>query len=526
MTVRFIKYIVKATSRRNSFYVTLGVSRLLHKYSTNETMDLFSLVVQDPERVRDDFYYRSRKKRLMEECLERFGNLLRVIRGYRGEQRFEEVKNPGSLIELVIACLKQFTPWNTRCVVQEPPDPYATTIPGLCFEGDDPDEEHVIEINRIHSIIHPDCFHRLTDSLSLGTPNESLSIPQFSFMSTPSDDDGCSSSVDRTKPPDLDTKDFQEVRSYLAERSTQRRQAQWGALAVKIDGRERARLDPALTGEVRLDAGNDTEMIEVYAENGVLLAAYLIQDPDPWDADGPQRSSIVLETGREIRFEIHRRKHSDDLEGTLEVVVGCRELNPLRAFALKGSRLKHHVFPNRGLGKGGSRAWFPLWVPVLVILIGAFLFFREMPPERAGSVVTETMPSPADGSAKEGSRLRGAHFLSTPLSLAEIENLYVDPMGDNDFALRLRRSLIERFASGDRFAIAADRERADAVFKKISEPETGPPREMLTISLVNADGATLWKATIDEEATQSLDPEAIAAEIVGGLLKEAGKDKR
>jgi len=89
MLIHFIKHLVRITVRRNSFYVTLGLSRLLHNYSTAETMEMYNILVQDPGRVRDDYYYRSRKGRLMKELKERFGDLLRVARGARGEERFQ-----------------------------------------------------------------------------------------------------------------------------------------------------------------------------------------------------------------------------------------------------------------------------------------------------------------------------------------------------------------------------------------------------------------------------------------------------
>src|SRR5215470_705128 len=67
LVIHFIKHLVRKTTKRNSFYVTLGLGRLLHSYTTAETMDIYNAVIQDPERVKDDFYFRSRKGALMEE---------------------------------------------------------------------------------------------------------------------------------------------------------------------------------------------------------------------------------------------------------------------------------------------------------------------------------------------------------------------------------------------------------------------------------------------------------------------------
>src|SRR6185295_867464 len=88
LVVYFIKHLVRITTRRNSFYVTLGLSRLLYNYTTPETMELYNLVIQDPDRVHDDYYYRSRKGLLLKELKERFGELVEVAKGVRGEQRW------------------------------------------------------------------------------------------------------------------------------------------------------------------------------------------------------------------------------------------------------------------------------------------------------------------------------------------------------------------------------------------------------------------------------------------------------
>ena len=51
LLVYFTKHLVRITTKRNAFYVTLGVSRLLHSYSTLETMEIYNAVIGEPERV-------------------------------------------------------------------------------------------------------------------------------------------------------------------------------------------------------------------------------------------------------------------------------------------------------------------------------------------------------------------------------------------------------------------------------------------------------------------------------------------
>ncbi len=88
MIVHYLKHLVSVTLKRNSFYTTLGITRLLCRYTTAEAMDIYNLVVQDPARVKDDYYWRSRKGHLMQDMRERFGPFLQSSRGTRGEERF------------------------------------------------------------------------------------------------------------------------------------------------------------------------------------------------------------------------------------------------------------------------------------------------------------------------------------------------------------------------------------------------------------------------------------------------------
>ena len=123
LVIHFIKHLTRKTVKRNSFYVTLGLSRLLYSYTTAETMDIYNAVIQDPERVKNDYYYRSRKGVLMQELKQRFGDLINIGHGPRGEERFEADNNQGRFVELVRECLSFFTPWHTPCLVPAGIDP-------------------------------------------------------------------------------------------------------------------------------------------------------------------------------------------------------------------------------------------------------------------------------------------------------------------------------------------------------------------------------------------------------------------
>ena len=115
LLVHFLKHLVRITLKRNSFYVTLGMSRLLYHYSTAEATEIYNSVVQNPSRVKDDYYWRSRKGQLMQELKDRFGALLAVNRAARGEERFVARPDSSLYADFVNDCLQRLMPWHTLC---------------------------------------------------------------------------------------------------------------------------------------------------------------------------------------------------------------------------------------------------------------------------------------------------------------------------------------------------------------------------------------------------------------------------
>jgi hypothetical protein len=325
MITHFIKHLIKLTLKRNSFYVALGISRLLHNYSTAETMEIYNLVVQDPDRVRDDYYYRSRKSRLMQEMKERFGNLLKVTKVNRGEERFEANGSPASRNGFVFDCLNHFTPWATACVIPSSLNPFSEIVQELAFDNPDPDAEHHVEINRTHSILHPDCFTRLVKALKLSPPNERLEIPNF-FLSK------SDTPQNRNEPPNFGQDDMEAIKSRLGEQSVQRKRFAAGLLKINVDGVALAELDLQHDSQVQFKIDEGAELIEVIGRNQkheLLLAACFVADKS-----GDNTKRITLEGGQEITFNLSPKT---DRYGEIEetaVEIGYRETRAIRAAAI------------------------------------------------------------------------------------------------------------------------------------------------------------------------------------------------
>ncbi|HJQ31256.1 MAG TPA: hypothetical protein VJ866_03705 [Pyrinomonadaceae bacterium] len=373
LLVHYVKHLIRISIRRNSFYVALGVSRLLHSYSTNETMEIYNVVVQDPDRVKDDYYYRSRKGRLLQEVKERFEEFVNLCRGSRGEERFQTLDAPGELAGLVAECLEQFSPWRTPCPIPARYDPTTDEIPTLssAHQG----EEDKVEINRIHAVVHPECYELLTGSLKLEPPASRLSVPRFNLpngknnMSSPND-------KQRRHGPPLGGSEVAALKHLLAEQSARRKATHARLLSVAVNGAERARLDLWRAGSVSVAVGDRDELVEVRAqgEDGwTLLAAHLL------GGERANASEVVLEGGQRLTFSL---THGPGEAAPASLTVAYQETLWPRAASLFGRRLL------RGLAAPEGRAFTRPAFALLLLLVCAgalalYVFRNVQEPETA-----------------------------------------------------------------------------------------------------------------------------------------------
>jgi hypothetical protein len=481
MLLRYVKHLVRIGLKRNSFYVVLGVSRLLHQYSTIETMEIYSLLIQDPDRVRDDHYYRSRKKQLLEEVLARFEGFLQVESGVRGEHRIRTTAPDPDMQAFVAECLRRFTPWDTRCVVPERFDPWSAEIPALLFEGDDPDDEHPIETNRIHAAIDPDCYAHVAAALALAAPAARLALPEFRMTaSRPSSPGGHGPGPGG---------DFGRAQERFREDAERRRQHDGRVIVVVADGVERARLDLDGSAHTRVRVPAGTELVELRGARGETLAVWLAGFETPRRGSSAEYA-IRLENGWEISI---RRDRPHDL-ADFDLDVTCHE--PARPVVAEPST-GFWARVRRALGFARPR---PVWATAFAVALAlTALVWRP-------SVPIELPAESGEGVTRGG---------GTGVTLARVRRIYVDPLGADAAAHALREALGETLDVGGRFQRAARRSQADAVL-------TGTQRgDTVALALVNARGAVLWRGI--RTASPGETSTATAAALVDALVAEAGK---
>lgn len=350
--IHYLKHLARITLKRNSFFVTLGVSRLLHNYTTPETMQIYELVVQDPARGRDDSYFRRRKAQLMRELQSRFGGRLTVQRGLRGEERFQARPEVECFLALVADCLCAFTPWETRCSVPDAFDPRRDEWPPLRFRGSDPDAEHAVEAARLHALLHPDCYSRLLAALRLEAPARRLELPQFQMpgREPPGDD------IDRDRThAGLSGEEMERIKQELAGERERRKRLSPVWLRVAVDGVTRKRTAP--DEPLRLSVPADAELIEVYgiaAGEEVRLAAHLLSY-DEGDKLLPVNSTLVLEGGQQLGFNVQPQHDAEGQCTGATVTVAYRETATLRAASQWLRRQRRRLFGVPGEAPGLGR---------------------------------------------------------------------------------------------------------------------------------------------------------------------------
>jgi hypothetical protein len=568
--IHYVKHLVGRSIKRNSFYVTLGLGRLLHSYTTAETMDIYNAVIQNPESVKDDYYYRSRKGVLMQELKQRFGDLINVCHGPRGEERFETDENPSRFAELVRECLDFFTPWNTPCLVPAGIDPIREGIASLSYHGRN--EEDEVEVNRIHAVLHPDCFARLISELRFDLPEKRLDIPRF-FYANDMNNNG---SDNRRHQPKLTEEELRSIKRELDGNAERRRAAHAGLLRIIVDGKERASFDLSEKRSTRLHVERDSELIEVRSRNTgeeVLLASHLLAHTDTDDTVQRADTSITLEGGQKISIVVSTVAGATDAT----VDVSYRETNPFRAASLLFRQMAQSIGGRPSRNVWSDRRILAPTLALLLVVIGLIAVIKytqkvnapaaeqnqvatsqpsgaksiEESPQ-TGSTVSDgnktsdaektsrqergvVRPSPktesiarnagqrpdtkplSETATETGIETRSTkgHLAAVPLS--GVRKVYVETLGDENLAQGLREMLKERLRASSQIILAEDRNEADALIEVSLVKGSDSDPETTAVQLINARGRVIWP-TGNASSKYHGSADQVSAQIVKDLL--------
>jgi hypothetical protein len=407
LIVRYVLHLVATTVRRGSFYVTLAVCSLLHQFDRRETRMFYDILTQgDSARMKDSGYIGKQRLELMQECRRRFGNRIQAEKLPGDEKRFVIRPATPSLIKLVDECLERFLPWDTTCVVE--PGFEVTDIPGLYFSGAGLDDEDRIDMNRIHTVLHPECFSRFLDGLSrfiralardhqdkacdYNSIHQRLAVPLFSDLPAGP------SRPDRFQPLELTDEDLIRLRRTLEARVRRRKGFSPTSLFVYVDDVLSESFDPSKTNQVRFRVGAGIGLIEVRGRDaiGELTLAILLVAWDEIPLGGALQDRVVHPGGQgiEIRLTPIRDALGDVETAIMEVIYD----EPRRRWTEALARLG----PSRLQGPG--YVWLAkaslLATLLLLVITSIWLWLgprrRQMAPSEQAEAppVEETKPVP------------------------------------------------------------------------------------------------------------------------------------
>jgi hypothetical protein len=348
MVLRYIKALVQFTTAMSSFYVGVGLQRLLYNYRTPEAQRTY-------ERLTDLYpnaeAYRATKATLMNQMKKRFGDALKICEGARGERRFEIMEQQERWFGFVEQCLELFVPWSTRraCLT--------SGFDGV-LAGDAPAGKEyrrmradALEIQWCHAFIHPPCLVELTKKVELELPGQRLAIPQF-YNAMNKDDNSDDFGGDNQK---LSEDELKGVMKRFHEEDLQRQGASPKTLRIVADGTECGKIDVAgPASKFQCELAEGTKLLEVRADlNGrdILLGTHWIEYTK-WEGVAPVLASLSLPHDRQLELNIKPIGQTEPGQRRISLQLQCRPVSRLIAWkeslrAVSGSR--SYVLPKYAL---------------------------------------------------------------------------------------------------------------------------------------------------------------------------------
>jgi hypothetical protein len=549
MIIRYLKHLLLITSRRNSFHISLGLSRLLYNYTAAETMAIYDWVFQDPDSStkKADAYFRARKNKLIEEMEKRFHGFLTIYQGPRGEKKFASKSDSYQFNDLVVHYLNRFTPWATGC---ELPKHLDTSAPIRSLRSN--------QTSQIHSLIHPACFSRITQALRIDPPEKRLTIPVF--LRSGKGPDSAEGPEDSSST-NLTEDETATIRNRIADEAKGRKRFEARSLIVMADGSERARLNLLQSNQIPFVTREDETLIELIgksAEEEILLATYVLNpELEGSEANTSSEYSIALEGGQTISLVVS--PYLPDKNGSLQFLV---ELT----YRTTTARNKSKSFV-RAVDIGSLWNWTktrvltPLTISALIVLTAAaillFLVSRRKVsgPEHlaqkeplvestsSGSpLITSPNPKPEPvresirsprrdpGSNRSSSGVTREASDSAVKSLLNIGPIYVEIEGDDGFSREIQQELNENLQRGNNFVIGRSKDEANAAIMgrprleykpRPGTADQGKDTGSVRLELVNISGEVIWRPRAYRGTADQ-----IASKFVKDLLSAVESERR
>jgi hypothetical protein len=299
MAIRYIKQLVQVTTALSSFYVNVGLTRLLRNYSTAEAQAIYETLTS---RYLGPDEYRRAKAALMDKVSQRFAGFLKITRVEHGELRFETFEDQARWVGLVDDCLTTFTPWSThgRCSQFLAARGSDTNLASAYRVADT--DLNDLEMRCCHILIEPTCYSGLLREMALDPPATKLALPRF-FMIEKQEKSGDNGTEPR-RPPELSPDDLGKIQRRLSATDARRRNMNPRRVTIVIDGVEHAQLDLTQKRQHQIEVESGASLIEIRAEDDrgdlILATHFLTYANNAFDFS---KETAVLSKGK-LEFEV------------------------------------------------------------------------------------------------------------------------------------------------------------------------------------------------------------------------------
>jgi len=299
MTIRYIKHLVQITTAFSSFYVNVGLTRILHNYSTSEAQRIYERLTS---RYLGPDEYRRAKSALMDKIIERFGSLVKIARADHGELRFERSDQQQEFAQIAAECLKALAPWSTRGRCAQ----FVTTNGGSMQlkppYQDAKADQNEIELRCCHILIEPTCYSQLMEDLAFDQPETKLALPRF-FMPEKRENNG-DGNARPPLPPELSQEEIDQIQRRLAITDARRRNINPRMVKIFVDGVEQTHIDLTRQSQFQIALEAGASLIEVRGEDErgeLLLATHIISYVN--DGFDSAAATARLNSGN-LKFEV------------------------------------------------------------------------------------------------------------------------------------------------------------------------------------------------------------------------------
>lgn len=329
MVIRYVKHLVQLTTGASSFYVNVGLNRLLRNYTTPEVQQIYEFTTEHYPASEE---YRKVKGRLMNELSRRFGPLIKVRTSEYRELKFEAYEDQKRWLSIVEECLEFFTPWSSRRACLTGKSDLAIGKPGTGGQHR-LSQKDGIETDRCHWFMHSPCYGELARRFEFDPPEERLAVPQF-FLHKNNGQDGDSSTAVRKVSPLTDA-EKQVLRGRIESSETRRRQASTQVLKIVAHGVVYAQLNPYRDEKRRFEIADGIRLLEVRDEidsTDLTIATHWIDYTD-WAGIEAREYTVALAKGRELVFKITPAGAGSETEGSATVEVESRSRSSLAAWS-------------------------------------------------------------------------------------------------------------------------------------------------------------------------------------------------